>query len=418
MAAAVVNLADIRAAAEVLRGVIVATPFSRSITLSEISGAEVFLKLENRQFTASFKERGALVKLLSLGEAIRSVGVVAMSAGNHAQAVAFHAQRLGVPATIVMPRFTPNVKIERTRAFGAETVSYGESLEEAHAHAVELARERGCPLIHPYDDEKIIAGQGTIALEMLDSVPDLEVLVVPVGGGGLISGIAIGAKALRPEIEIVGVQTALYPAMFQALRGEQIRCGSNSVAEGIAVKQPGQLTLPIVRDLVDEVLIVAESRIEEAVLLLLEIELTLAEGAGAATLAALLAQPERFRGRRVGLVVSGGNIDMLALSSFIQRGLVRSHRLIRLRVGIRDVPGALTEVTALLGAAGANIVEVHHQRAFSELAIKVAEVEFVVQSRGREHAEDLLIGLRNAGYEATAPALPVPGDAKSRGTSP
>ena len=404
------SLAAIRDAAEILRGVIIETPCTRSFTLSRITGAEVFLKLENQQFTASFKERGALVKLVSLGEAVRSVGVVAMSAGNHAQAVAYHAQRLGVPATIVMPRFTPNVKVERTRAFGADTISFGDSLEESYTYAERFARERGCPLIHPYDDEKVIAGQGTIALEMLDAVPDLEVLVLPVGGGGLIAGIAVAAKALRPEIEIVGVQTALYPSMVQALRGEAIRCGSNSIAEGIAVKQPGQLTLPIVRELVDEVLIVAEIRLEEAALLLLEVELTLAEGAGAAALGALLAYPERFRGRKVGLVVSGGNIDMLALSSIIQRGLVRSHRLVRLCVGISDVPGALTEVTALIGAAGANIVEVHHQRAFSQLAIKVAAVEFVVQTLGREHAEELLSALRNAGYEASAPALSEAGE--------
>jgi len=406
-----VNLSDIRDAAEILRGVIVESPCAHSITLSQITGAEVFLKLENQQFTASFKERGALVKLVSLGEEERRRGVVAMSAGNHAQAVAFHAQRLGVPATIVMPRFTPNVKIERTRAFGAEVISFGDSLEESHAHAEQIARERGCPLIHPYDDEAVIAGQGTIALEMLDAEPDLEVLVVPVGGGGLIAGIAVAARAVRPELEIVGVQTELYPAMVQALKGEPIRCGTNSIAEGIEVKQPGRLTLPIVRDLVDEVLVVDEIRIEEAALLLLEVELTLVEGAGAAALAALLAHPERFRGRRVGLVVSGGNIDMLVLASIIQRGLVRSHRLVRLRVGIPDVPGALTEATALIGAAGANIVEVHHQRAFSQLAIKIAEVEFVVQTLGRDHATALLSALRSAGYGAEAPSLSDAGEA-------
>jgi threonine dehydratase len=398
-----VDLADVRRAAEAIAGGIVATPSPRSRTLSEITGAEVVLKLENLQFTASFKDRGALVKLLSLGAAERARGVIAMSAGNHAQAVAYHARRLGIAAAIVMPRTTPNVKVEHTGAFGAEVILHGDGLDEAAARARRLAAERGLVLVHPYDDRAIIAGQGTIALELLAAEPDLEVLVVPVGGGGLIAGIAVAAKALKPGIEIVGVEAARFPAMRQALRGEPVACGAATIADGIAVKEPGRLTLPIVRALVDDILLVEEDAIEEAVLLLLEVEKTVVEGAGAVGLAALRAHRPRFAGRRAGVVLSGGNIDPLVLSAIIQRGLVRSGRLARLRVDLRDVPSALAEVAARIGAAGANIVEVHHQRAFGTVPLKSAEVELVLETRGREHLREVVAALAEAGY---APRLP------------
>jgi len=397
-----ITLESIREAASALRGCIVETPTTHSRTLSEKTGAEVWLKHENLQFTASFKERGALTKLLSLDAAARRAGVIAMSAGNHAQAVAYHAQRLGIPATIVMPRFTPNVKVEHTQAFGAEVILSGESLEDAGDSAHQIAGERGLCLIHPYDDLEVIRGQGTIALEVLAAQPELDALVVPIGGGGLIAGSAVAARGIRPQIEIIGVEAARFPAMRQALAGEPIECGDSTIAEGIAVKQPGQLTLPIVRELASRIVVVDEFRIEEAVLLLLEIEKTVVEGAGAAALAALLAEPERFAGRRVGLILSGGNIDLLPLSSVMQRGLVRSGRLVRLRVEVRDVPGSLAEVASAIGEAGGNIIETHHKRAFTNLPLQSAEVEVVVQARGAEHLREILEGLAAGGYRAEA----------------
>jgi len=397
-----ITLESIREAASALRGCIVETPTTHSRTLSEKTGAEVWLKHENLQFTASFKERGALTKLLSLDAAARSAGVVAMSAGNHAQAVAYHAQRLGIPATIVMPRFTPNVKVEHTQAFGAEVILSGESLEDAGGCAQQIASERGLCLIHPYDDLDVIRGQGTIALEVLAAQPELDALVVPIGGGGLIAGNAVAARGIRPQIEIIGVEAARFPAMRQALAGEPIECGDSTIAEGIAVKQPGQLTLPIVRELVSRIVMADEFRIEEAVLLLLEIEKTVVEGAGAAALAALLAEPERFAGRRVGLILSGGNIDLLPLSSVMQRGLVRSGRLVRLRVEVRDAPGSLAEVAGAIAEAGGNIIETHHKRAFTNLPLQSAEVEVVVQARGAEHLREILEGLAAGGYRAEA----------------
>lgn len=392
---------DIDAAADALAGSIVKTPFSRSITLSEITGADVFLKFENHQFTASFKERGALVKLLSLSPAERKRGVIAMSAGNHAQAVSYHAKQLRIPATIVMPLYTPNVKVERTRQFGAEVILYGKGLDETHRHTQKLIRERGFCLIHPYDDEKVIAGQGTIAIEMLNDLPDLETLLIPVGGGGLVAGNAITAKKIRPEIEVIGVQAMRFPAMQQALEGKPIQCGAITIADGIGVKEPGRLTLPIIRDRVNQMLLVGEREIEVAVLLLLEVEKSVVEGAGAVGLAALLKYRERFKGRKVGLILSGGNIDMLALSSIIQRGLVRSRRLIRLHVGIPDVPGGLAEVTQLIKKTNANIIEVHHQRTFTTLSLRLAEVEFVLETLGPEHVEEILEVLQNADYKAS-----------------
>ncbi len=402
-----ISIQDIYEAADSILGSVVKTPCTLSQTLSEITGAEVVLKFENHQFTGSFKDRGALVKLLTLTPNQRSAGVIAMSAGNHAQAVAYHSERLGISATIVMPRYTPNVKVERTRTLGAEVVLHGDGLDEAHEFALDLARERGLWLIHPYDDEKIIAGQGTIALEMLEAFPGLELIIVPVGGGGLIAGNAVAAKAVRPEIEIVGVEAARFPSMFQALKGEAVRCRKSTIAEGIAVSEPGRLAIPIVRKLVNEILIVQEKQIEAAVLLLLEVEKTVVEGAGAVGLAALLSNQERFKGRKVGLILTGGNIDLLTLSSIIQRGLVRSSRLVRLRVGIPDVPGALAEVTRLLGETNTNIIDIRHQRTFTNLSLRVAEVEFVIQTLGQDHVGNILKTLADAQYEASLPDIAV-----------
>jgi len=398
-----ISVKDIYIAADLIAGSVINTPCTRSKTLSEITGAEVILKFENHQFTASFKDRGALVKLLSLTTEQRKAGIIAMSAGNHAQSVAYHAQRMCIPATIVMPRYTPNVKVERTRVFGAEVVLHGDELDETCEFAQEFARERDLVLIHPYDDEKIIAGQGTIALEMLESFSDLDLLLIPIGGGGLIAGNAIAAKAIRPEIEIIGVETVRFPSMYQALKGIPIDCGTGTFAEGIAVSEPGSLTLPVVREFVDEILLVDENEIEAAVLLLLEIEKTVVEGAGAVGLAALLANRERFKGRKVGLILSGGNIDLFILSSIIHRGLARSGRLVRLRVGIPDVPGALTEVTRLLGTVNANIIEISHQRAFTHLSLRLAEVEFVLQTLGRDHMRQILDIFTNAKYDVSFP---------------
>ena len=397
---------DIYDATETLSGNIVKTPFRRSITLSEITGAEVFLKFENHQFTASFKERGALVKLLALTPAERMGGVIAMSAGNHAQAVSYHAKRFGISATIVMPLYTPNVKVERTRQFGAEVILHGKDLDEAHCFTQKLIRERDLCLIHPYDDEKVIAGQGTIAIEMLNELPDLEVFLIPVGGGGLIAGNAIAAKKIRPQIEVIGVQSMRFPVMQQAFEGKPIHCDAiTTIADGIGVKETGRLTLPIIREWVDQMLLVGERQIEEAVLLLLQVEKSVVEGAGAVGLAALLKYKERFKGRKVGLILSGGNIDTLALSSIIQRGLVRSRRLIRLHVGIPDVPGGLAEVTQLIKKTHANIIEVHHQRTFTMLSLRLAEVEFVLETLGPEHVEEILDALQSAGYKASLPSV-------------
>lgn len=398
-----VTLQDIYDAADVLSGHIVKTPCSRSKTLSEITGAEVFLKFENQQFTASFKERGALFKLLSLSADERSGGVVAMSAGNHAQALAYHAKRLNIPCTIVMPYTTPHVKVEQTRRFGAEVILHGKGLEEAHHFTGKLVKDRGLYLIHPYDDEKIITGQGTIAIEMLSDFPELGILLIPVGGGGLIAGNAIAAKNIRPEIEVIGVQTKRFPAMKQALEGNQIVCREMTIADGIGVEAPGLLTLPVIREQVDQILLVGEREIEGAVLLLLEVEKAVIEGAGAVGLAALFENRNRFKGKKVGLILSGGNIDILALSSIIQRGLVRSGRLIRLHIGIQDVPGGLAEVTALLKKTNANIIEIHHQRAFTSLSLRAAEVEFVLETLGPAHVQEILETLRKANYNTSLP---------------
>ena len=394
------ELKDVREAAVAIRGSVLDTPCLHSRTLSEITGAEVHIKFENLQFTASFKERGALNKLLSLTAAQRRKGVIAASAGNHAQGVAYHARRLGIRAAIVMPRHTPSVKVERTRAFGAEVVLEGENYDEANAFAQRLKRRRGLQYIHAYDDRKVMAGQGTIALEMLAQQPDLDVLVVPIGGGGLIAGMATAAKGIRPKIRIVGVQAERFPSMYCAVKGGKPQFGLNTIAEGIAVRAPGKLTLPIVRKLVDDIVLVGEGDIEQAIVMLLEIEKTVAEGAGAAGLAALLRYRRRFAGRKVGLVLCGGNIDPLVLSSIIERGMARSGRLARLAVELRDLPGELARVTACLAQAGANIDEVHHQRTFTRLPVQATEVEFVLQTRDRKHIADIIAALRAAGFSA------------------
>ena len=388
------------AAAERLRGHILETPCVESRTLSQILGAQIFLKFENLQFTASFKERGACNKLALLSDAQRAQGVIAMSAGNHAQGVAFHAQRLGLPAVIVMPRFTPGVKVERTRGFGAEVLLHGDSLEAARQHAYDLAAQRQLTFIHPYDDADVAAGQGTVALEMLRQQPDLDALVVSVGGGGLLAGMATAARAMQPQLELVGVQTMRFPSMVNAVKQEQHPQGSSTIAEGIAVGQPGTLTQEVISRLVDDLLLVEEGDIEQGVLMLLEIEKTLVEGAGAAGLAALLRYPERFRGKKVGLVLSGGNIDPLLLAAIIERGMVRSGRLARIKVSARDVPGALAQITAVVAQAGANVEEVHHQRAFTLLAAQNVEIELVLQTRGAAHVQQVLEQLRGAGMQA------------------
>jgi len=392
--------ADVERAARRLAGRVLDTPCLHSQTLSAMLGCEVWLKFENLQFTASFKERGALNRLLQLDAQERSRGVLAVSAGNHAQGVALHAQRLDIPATIVMPRFTPSVKVEATRGFGARIVLEGETLEEARAHGITMARELGLAFIHPYDDPQVIAGQGTIALEMLRDVPGLDTLVVAVGGGGLISGIALAARAARPGIEILGVQTDRFPAMFDAFHGTVHPQGAGTIAEGIAVGMPGVLTARLVRALVDDMLLVEEGDIELAIVTLLEIEKTVVEGAGSAGLAALMRYRDRFAGRRVGLVLCGGNIEPLLLAAIVRRAMVRSGRLARIRIESRDRPGALAGITAVLAEAGANIEEISHQRAFSTLSAERAEVEVVVQTRGDGHVAEVLARLDAAGFRS------------------
>jgi len=396
-----VRIEDIERAAARLQGQVLATPCVESRTLSEIVGAQVFLKFENLQFTASFKERGACNKMTELADGGRAArGVIAMSAGNHAQGVAYHAQRLGLRAVIVMPSFTPGVKIERTRGFGAEVVLFGDSLDASRAHALALAEREGLTFVHPYDDDAVIAGQGTVALEMLDAVPDLDTLVVSVGGGGLIAGMAVAARARKPGLDIVGVQTSRFPAMVNAVKGTHHASGTSTIAEGIAVGTPGERTREIVAAMVDELLLVDEGDIEQGVLMLLEIEKTLVEGAGAAGLAALLRHPARFRGKKVGLVLSGGNIDPLLLAAIIERGMVRAGRLARLQVSARDVPGMLARITATVAEAGANVDEVHHQRAFTMLAAQNVDIELVLQTRGHDHLVQVIGALRDAGFEA------------------
>jgi threonine dehydratase len=397
-----VNIDDIRAAAQRIAGALEPTPCVHSRTLSKLTGAEVFLKFENLQFTASFKERGALNKLLSLSDTDRRRGVIAMSAGNHAQAVAYHAARLGIPATIVMPRGSPNTKIRNTQIHGATVVLEGDNLFEAGKHARGLAARDNLVFVHPYEDALIIAGQGTVALEMLEAVPDLEMLVVPVGGGGLISGMATAARALQKNIVVYGVESKNYPSMHQRLNNLPVECGGDTIAEGIAVKDVGNIAFGIIQQLVKEVLVVKEETIERAVVALIEIEKTVAEGAGGAALAALLEHPALFAGKRVGLPISGGNIDSRVLASVLMRGLVRDARLVRLRVTMPDISGSLAKVAGLIADGGGNIVEVQHQRVFGTASAKSTEIEFLIETRDREHTNALIARLEGNGVRVSA----------------
>ena len=400
-----VTPSDVTAAAAAIRDSVVVTECDQSRTLSEICGCKLWLKFENLQFTSTFKERGALNRLLALSPDERQRGVIAMSAGNHAQGVAYHANRLGIPATIVMPVGTPMVKIENTRRHGAEIIISG-TLEECGEFAIAHGKVKNLTMIHPYDDPLIIAGQGTIALEMLASAPLLDTLVVPIGGGGLISGIAVAAKSLKPELRIVGVQAQLYPSMYNAIKGEHLPTRGDTLAEGIAVKAPGQITQTIVRQLVDDIVLVSEERIEHAVSLLINIEKTVVEGAGAAGLAAVLNEPERFKGRTLGLVLCGGNIDTRLLASVLTRELAREGRLTQLAIDLVDRPGALAKVASTLGEAGANIVEVFHQRVFSDLPAKAALLEVVIETRDRDHLNETVALLRAAGFEVEVSSNP------------
>jgi threonine dehydratase len=394
-----IALADIEAARRTISGRVLRTPKLPAPKLSALTGASVQVKYENLQVTNSFKERGALNKLASLTSAERERGVIAMSAGNHAQAVAYHAQQLGIPATIVMPVTTPFVKVYATHACGAEVVLHGESIADAQLRAEALARERKLTFVHPYDDPKVIAGQGTIALEMLEDAPDLDLLVIPVGGGGLIAGIASAARALKPSIEIVGAEAALYPSFWNALRGETRPLGGPTLAEGIAVKNVGTLTLPIVRDLVAEIVLVDEQALERAVNAYLTLQKTMAEGAGAAGLAAMLAKPERFRGRNVGLVLCGGNIDPRILASIMVRELERDERMVSFRLTIPDRPGVLGHIATRLGELGANILEVDHHRLFLDVPAKGARLDVTVETRDRAHVQEILAVLEAEGLQ-------------------
>ncbi|WP_024519490.1 threonine ammonia-lyase [Bradyrhizobium sp. Tv2a-2] len=395
-----VTPADVTAAAATIRGEVLVTDCSESRTLGEICGCRIWLKFENLQFTSTFKERGALNRLKALSADERRRGVIAMSAGNHAQGVAYHAKRLGIPAAIVMPVGTPMVKVENTRRHGAEVVMSGTTVEEAGEVARQQGEVRGMTMIHPYDDPLIVAGQGTIGLEMLEAVPSLDTLVVPIGGGGLISGIAVAARAIKPDLRIIGVEAALYPSMYNAIYGVDLPTRGDTLAEGIAVKSPGKIATEIIRQLVDEIVLVSEDQIERAVAMLISIEKTVAEGAGAAGLAAVMANPEPFAGRNVGLILTGGNIDTRLIASVLTRELAREGRLTQLSLDIVDRPGQLAAVCTLLADAGANIIEVSHQRTFSELPAKATLLELVIETRDRAHLDQVLARLGAEGFAA------------------
>jgi len=393
-----ITIDDIRASAARIAGQVVATPTVYSAALSELYGAEIYLKLETLQRTGSFKDRGALTKLLSLDGAQARAGVIAVSAGNHAQGVAWHAHRLGVPATIVMPKGTPFTKIRRTESFGAQVVLHGSDVSAAEPHAMELAEREGLTFVHPFADPAVIAGQGTVGLEMLEAQPDLDAIILPVGGGGLISGVAIAAKAINPEIEIAGVEAAMYPAVHDALAGIEGAVGGHTLAEGIAVKSPGEINIEIIRAHCDGMILVDEPSLEAAVVELMEAGKVMAEGAGAAPLAALATNRERFAGRRVGLVVSGANIDSRLLASLLMRGLIRAGRMARLRILVPDEPGHLARVATEIGNSGANIVEVYHQRLFHDVPAKETELDVVVETRDEAHIRKLVDRLVECGF--------------------
>ena len=392
------TLDDVRAAAARIEGAVVRTPMQRSQTLSEITGADIWLKFENHQFTAAYKERGALNALLHLSDEQKARGVIAASAGNHSQGLSYHGRRLGVPVTIVMPQTTPSVKVMQTESVGGQVVLHGETFDEAYAHARELEQERGLTFVHPFDDPLVAAGQGTVALEMLAEKDDFDCLVVPIGGGGLMSGMATVAKALKPEIEMVGVQAELFPSMYSAVTGDERPCGGDTLAEGIAVKAPGQFTRQIIAELVDEVLLVKEPKLEHSVSLLLQIEKTVVEGAGAAGLAAVLSNPERFAGKTIGLGLCGGNIDTRLLANVLLRDLARSGRLARLQIVLQDRPGALFRVMSEFHAHNVNIIEIYHQRIFTTLPAKGLTAEIECEARDGEQIDRLVDNLRAKGY--------------------
>ena len=393
-----VSLDDIRAAGARIEGAVVRTPTMLSRTLSEVTGSNIYVKFENLQFTAAYKERGALNKLLLMDEGTRARGVIAASAGNHAQALAYHGARLGIPGTIVMPKPTPLIKVMQTEGHGATIVLHGELFDEAYARARELEQERGLTFVHPFDDPEIIAGQGTVALEMLEQAPEIQALVVPIGGGGLISGIGIAAKALRPDIELIGVQAELYPSMYCRITGNELPSSGDTIAEGIAVKAPGTVTSGILERIVDEILLVPERDIETAVSLFLQIEKIVAEGAGAAGLAALLRHPERLKGRNVGLIVTGGNIDTRLLATVLLRDLARAGRLARLRIQLQDRPGALFSVMKLFEKHQINIIEIYHQRLFTTLPAKGLYTDIECEARDAAHLKRLIGDIEAHGF--------------------
>ncbi|HET7848866.1 MAG TPA: threonine ammonia-lyase [Pseudolabrys sp.] len=393
-----ISFADIEAARRTIAGAVLHTPMLPAPKLSAITGAEVYVKYENLQVTNSFKDRGALVKLASLSDVERRKGVIAMSAGNHAQSVAYHAARLGIPATIVMPVTTPFVKVAATREYGAEVVLEGETIAESQVRCEALRKERGLTLVHPYDDPAIIAGQGTIAIEMLEAVPDLDALVIPIGGGGLIAGCATAARAISPQIEVFGAEAELYPSAWNALSGERRSCGGATLAEGIAVKSVGDLTLPIVRALVSEIILVDEALLERAVNAFLTSQKAMAEGAGAAGLAAMFARPKLFEGRKVGLILCGGNIDPRILASIMVRELERGNRIVSFRLTIPDRPGVLGPIAMRLGELGANILEVDHRRLFLDVPAKGARLDVTLETRDAGHADEILQALTKDGY--------------------
>ncbi|MDP2619987.1 MAG: threonine ammonia-lyase [Hyphomicrobiales bacterium] len=409
-----ITLADIKAAAELIDGQVMRTPLIAAPKLSALTGAEIFVKYENLQVTNAFKERGALVRLHHLTPQERARGVIAMSAGNHAQAVAYHAARLGIPATIVMPRPTPFVKIENTERHGARVVLIGETLADAQGEAERLQRKEGLVFVHPYDDPHIIAGQGTIALEMLADRPDLDCLVVPVGGGGLIAGNAVAAKGLKPGITVIGVEAALYPSMAAALKGDEARCGGQTLAEGIAVARVGALPLEIARALVDDIVLVSEVELERAVNAFLTLQKTMAEGAGAAGLAALIAAPERFEGRKVGLILAGGNIDPRILASIMVRELQREGRIVSLRVTVPDRPGRLGQIATRIGALGANILEVSHHRLFLDVPAQGTRLDVTIEVRDSAHTERIIAALQEESFAVSVLDAPGTADPGSR----
>ena len=395
-----ISLNDIEQAAQRIGSAIVDTRFEKSRTLSEITVAELFLKFENLQFTSSFKDRGALNKLLQLSEQEKAAGVIAMSAGNHAKAVAYHAQRLGIPATIVMPVATPNIKVEDTQNFQARVILHGNTLEESAQHAHEMAAAENLVFVHPFDDEYIMAGQGTVGLEMLNAEPALDCIVAPIGGGGLISGVATAAKSIKPDIKVIGVQVAGYPGTYDAIYGDSGYLGGSTIAEGIAVKHPGKLTLEVIDRLVDDVVVVSEEAIEEAISLLVNIEKTVTEGAGASGLAAVLEHPKIFSGQKVGLILSGANIDTRILASVLMRRLVKKGRIVRYKIRIDDAPGTLAKVSATIGELGGNILEVFHQRMFSSLPIKEADLYVTVETKDVSQSQVILEKLKSLHYQA------------------